>query len=69
MQLGKNSSHTEESVMIKMLRKTGGSMSSIAQELIFEAKSKVDEQNFDMTKLVVQNFDRCQEECKEIHGF
>jgi len=43
------------------MRRAGGSMSVIAQELVYEAKSKVDEQNFDFALELSLNFYRCRD--------
>jgi len=61
-QLAKNSSYSDDSVIIKMIRKAGGSMSAIAQELVFEAKKKVAEQNFDLAYYISKNYYRCLDE-------
>jgi len=68
-QLAKNSSYSEDSVIIKMIRKAGGSMSVIAQELVFEAKKKVAEQNFDLAYYINQNYYRCLDKGKETKQF
>jgi len=60
-QLAKNSSYTEDSLLISLIKKSGSRMLAVPQELLYEAWKKVDEQNFDFALLLSQSFYRCQD--------
>jgi len=47
-----------------MIRKAGASMSVIAQEMVYEAKKKVAEMNFDQLMLFNERFHACKDKGK-----